>query len=83
MTEKVTIRTMIRNLMAFNPDAEFKIMDDECKKIPINDFNFSWRLDDGGDRCEDERDIFLEKITCKSVTLYPNIKVMKGDDVND
>ena len=75
MTEKVTIRTMIRNLMAFNLDAEFKIIDDKGKKIPINDFNFGWRLDDdGGDRCEDERDIYLEKITCKSVSLFLDCK---------
>ena len=73
MTEKITIRDMIRNLMAFNLDAEFRIVDDKGKIIPITDFNVGWSLD-GGDRCEDERDIYLEKITCKSVTLYPNCK---------
>lgn len=69
---KITIREMIRNLMAFNLDAEFRIIDDKGKTIPISDLNFGWILDDGADRCEDERDIYKEKTTCKIVSLFEN-----------
>lgn len=78
---KLTIREMIRNLMAFNLDAEFRIIDNTGRTIPITDFNFGWRLDDdGADRCEDERDIYKEKTTCQIVSLFENVKGYERGD---
>jgi len=73
MTEKrFTVREMIRNLMDYNLDAEFKIIGNDGYPIPISEFNVGWVVNNGEDCEESVRDIYLEKNTCTHLTLYPN-----------
>ena len=70
MTE-ITVRNMIRNLMEYNLDAEFVIMDNEGYPINITEFNVGWQMGNGEEMTE-ERDIDLERKTCTKLVLFPN-----------
>jgi len=73
------IRDIIKELIEYNMDAEFKIIGNDGLPLPINELNIGWEVNNGAEMAESERDIPLEKQTCTKVVLFPDNMSERGD----